>query len=348
MNRLELKQVLKKATRAVKDGFHSGANSLLLQVKSGTLTISARNTIWAIRAWADIAYGEKELSCVVDAALFTKVVDKMTGEDIKLSISKGCLIIRSGKTKASIPYRDDKNWSNPPSFKPLHRLDISEEALKCSHALAKSEARNGLLSSYHVEAFENGYCVTATDTKRISVCCFGSGKLKYDFAIDGEFLKEAVTLSGGKAFLETDTENVLVVGNDVELYAKTRPEHYPNIQSILANRKSSTTITVNRKDFLEALMVTTLMDNIIVIDVSEKNVIMSNKPSIKGDSHTELDAMIQGSSNLRIGLDGSYIRDAIQALEEEEITLHFGHAKAPVYLEESFQTELIMPVIIRD
>lgn len=348
MNRLELKQVLKKATRAVKDGFHSGANSLLLQVKSGTLTISARNPIWAIRAWADIADGEKELSCIVDASLFNKVVDKMTGDNIKLSISKGCLVIQSGKTKANIPYQDDKKWPKSQSFKPLHRLDISEKALNCSHALAKSEARNGLLSSYHVEVFEDGYCLTATDSKRISVCCFGSGKLKYDFAIDGEFLKEAVTLSGGEAFLETDTENVLVVGNDVELYAKTRPERYPNIQSLLASKKSTTAITVNRKDFLEALMVTTLMDNVIVIDISEQNVIMSNKPSVKGDSHTELPAVVEGKSNLRIGLEGAYMKDAIQALKGEKITLHFEHAKAPVYLEEGPQTELILPVIIRE
>ena len=220
--------------------------------------------------------------------------------------------------------------------------------MNCSHALAKSEARNGLLSSYHVEAFEDGYCLTATDSKRISVCCFGSGKLKYDFAIDGEFLKEAVTLSGGEAFLETDTENVLVVGNDVELYAKTRSERYPNIQSLLASKKSTTAITVNRKDFLEALMVTTLMDNVIVIDISEQNVIMSNKPSVKGDSHTELSAVVEGKSNLRIGLEGSYMKDAIQALKGEKITLHFEHAKAPVYLEEGPQTELILPVIIRE
>ena len=95
-------------------------------------------------------------------------------------------------------------------------------------------------------------------------------------------------------------------------------------------------------------MVTTLMDNVIVIDISEQNVIMSNKPSVKGDSHTELPAVVEGKSNLRIGLEGSYMKDAIQALKGEKITLHFEHAKAPVYLEEGPQTELILPVIIRE
>ena len=80
MNKAELKQVLKKAIRGVKDGMHVGANLLLIQVKSGTLMISARNPVWAIRAWADIAEGEKEFSCVVNSAIFNQIIDKMPGE----------------------------------------------------------------------------------------------------------------------------------------------------------------------------------------------------------------------------------------------------------------------------
>lgn len=345
MNRLELKQVLKKAAKGVKDGFHSGAKSLLLQVKSGTLTISARNPVWAIRAWADIAVGEKELSCVVDSTLFTQVVDKMTGEEIKLSISKGTLLIRSGKMKATIPSRDEKDWPKAQPFKSLYRLNISEEALNCSHALAKADAKNGLMSSYHIEALENGYCVTATDAKRISICNLGTGKLKFDCVIDGEFLKEAISLSGGQAYLETDTENILVVGEGVELYAKTRPERYPNVHSILDNKKSITSITVNRKEFLEALMVSSLMDEVIIIDISSQNITISNKPSVKGETNTDLAASVTGPA-LRIGLNGSYLKDAVQALKEDEINIHFEKPNTPIYLEEGTQFELVLPVIL--
>ena len=56
-----------------------------------------------------------------------------------------------------------------------------------------------------------------------------------------------------------------------------------------------------QKDFLEALMVTTLMDNVIVIDISEQNVIMSNKPSVKGDSHTNRQQLLK--ENRTYGLD---------------------------------------------
>ncbi len=345
MNRLELKQVLKKAIKGVKDGSHSGAGSLFLQVKNGTLTISSRNPIWAIRAWADIAEDEKEISCVVDSALFTQVVDKMTGDDIKLSISKNSLVVRSGKMKASIPSRDEKDWPKTQPFKSLYRLTISEESLSCSHALAKADARNGLLASYHIEALEDGYCVTATDGKRISICNLGTGKMKFDCVIDGEFLKEAISLSGGKAYLETDTENILVVGEGIELYAKTRPERYPNIHSVTNNKKSTTSIIVNRKEFLEALLVSSLMDDVVIIEISGQTITISNKPSIKGDTNTELNAVVNGPA-LRIGLNAFYLKEAIQTLKEDEITIHFDKPKAPIYLEEGTKFELVLPVNI--
>ena len=116
---------------------HVGANLLLVQVKSGTLIISARNPLWAVRAWADIAEGEKEFSCVVNSTLFNQIVDKMPGEHITLSLSKQMLLIKSGKLKATIPYMQDYKWPDPESFKPLHSFYMEEKFLNCSHAFGK-------------------------------------------------------------------------------------------------------------------------------------------------------------------------------------------------------------------
>ena len=87
---------------------------MLVQVKAGTLTISARNPIWSIRAWADIAAGEKELSCVVNSNVFSQIVDRMPGDTIFLSTSKAkkTLVIQSEKLKVAIPYFQDYNKLN--------------------------------------------------------------------------------------------------------------------------------------------------------------------------------------------------------------------------------------------
>lgn len=348
MNKVELKQVLKKAIRGVKDGMHVGANLLLVQVKSGTLIISARNPIWAVRAWADIAEGEKEFSCVVNSTIFNQIIDKMPGEDISLSISKAkqVLLIKSGKLKTTIPFMQDYKWPEPDSFKPLHSFDIEEKYLNCSHALAKKDAMNGLLSSYHIEILMDGLRVTALDTKRISLCTFGQGKPQYDIVVAGEILKEAISLSGGKTHLETDGQSILLSGENVEIYAKTRPEPYPNINDILSKRESITSMSVNRQEFLDAIMVATLLDNIVILNVSEKGTILSNKPSIKGDSSIELTTKVKGP-DIRIGMDGTYLKDSIRAMSDEEVTFHFDNAQTPVYTEAAHQMELIMPVKIQ-
>ncbi len=346
MNKFELKQVLKKVIRGVKDGIHVGANLLLIQVKSGTLMISAKNPIWAIRAWADIAEGEKEFSCVVNSTVFNQIIDKMPGEEISLSISKQTLLIKSGKLKATIPYVQDYNWPEPASFKPIHRLQIEEQFLNCSHALAKKDAMNGLFSAYHIEVLENGLRVTALDGKRISICSSGEGKVQYDFVVAGEFLKEAIALSDGKAYMETDGQSILVSGEGVEVFAKTRAESYPNIENILNARKSVTTMSVNRQEFLEAILVATLLDDTVILNITEHGTTLSNKPSIKGDSFIELSTVVKGP-DIHIGLNGSYLKDSLQVLKNENITLHFHRPQAPVFIEEEHQMELILPVVIQ-
>lgn len=348
MNKFELKQVLRKAIRGVKDGMHVGANLLQVQVKSGTLMISARNPIWAVRSWADIADGEKEFSCVVNSTIFSQIIDKMPGEDISLSISKAkqVLQIKSGKLKATIPYIQDYKWPEPDPFKPLHSFDMEEKSLNCSHALAKKEEMNGLLGSYHIEMLMDGLRVTALDTKRISICIFGQGGPQYDIVVAGEILKEAISLSGGKSHLETDGQSVLLSGEGIEIFAKTRPEPYPNISNILSKRESVTSMAVNRQEFLDAILVATLLDNVVILNVSEKGTTLSSKPSVKGDSSIELTTKVKGP-DIRIGLDGTYLKDSLRAISNEEVTFHFNNPKTPVYTEEEHQLELIMPVSIQ-
>lgn len=346
MNKFELKQVLKKAIRGVKDGMHVGANLLLVQVKSGTLIISARNPLWAVRAWADIAEGEKEISCVVNSTLFNQIVDKMPGESITLSLSKQMLLIKSGKLKATIPYMQDYKWPEPESFKPLHSFDMEEKFLNCSHALAKKEEMNGLFGSYHIEMLVDGLRVTALDTKRISICTSGQGKPQYDIVIAGEIIKEAISLSDGKSHFETDGQSVLLSGEGVEIYAKTRPEPYPNINNILNERKSVTSMAVNRQEFLDAILVATLLDDVVILNISEKGTTLSSKPSIKGDSSIELTTEVKGP-DIRIGLNGTYLKDSLRAITGEEVIFHFNNPKTPVYTEVEHQMELIMPVSIQ-
>ena len=136
---------------------------------------------------------------MVNSTVFNQIIDKMPGEEISF-ISKQTLLIK-GKLKATIPmYRT--------TLMNLHHLNLStvfrlrKSFLNCSHALAKKDEMNGLFGSYHIEVLENGLRVTALDGKRISICSAGEGKVQYDFVVAGEFLKEAIALSDGKAYME--------------------------------------------------------------------------------------------------------------------------------------------------
>ena len=139
---------------------------------------------------------------------------------------------------------------------------------------------------------------------------------------------------------------MLLTGEGIEIFAKTRPEPYPNISNILSNRESRTSMSVNRQEFLDAILVATLLDDVVILNVSEKGTTLSNKPSIKGNSSIELTTNVKGP-DIRIGIDGTYLKDSLRAMSSEEVTFHFNNPKTPVYTEEANQLELIMPVSIQ-
>lgn len=139
---------------------------------------------------------------------------------------------------------------------------------------------------------------------------------------------------------------MLLSGEGVEIYAKTRPEPYPNINNILNERKSVTSMAVNRQEFLDAILVATLLDDVVILNISEKGTTLSSKPSIKGDSSIELTTEVKGP-DIRIGLNGTYLKDSLRAITGEEVIFHFNNPKTPVYTEVEHQMELIMPVSIQ-
>ena len=105
-------------------------------------------------------------------------------------------------------------------------------------------------------------------------------------------------------------------------------------------------MTVNRQEFLDAIIVATLLDDVIILNISEKGTSLSNKPSVKGNSVMELNATVNGP-DIRIGLHGAFLKDSLQALKNENVTFHFHQPKSPVYAEEHEKMEFILPVVIQ-
>lgn len=65
-----------------------------------------------------------------------------------------------------------------------------------------------------------------------------------------------------------------------------------------------------------------------------------------GDSSIELTTEVKGP-DIRIGLNGTYLKDSLRAITGEEVIFHFNNPKTPVYTEVEHQMELIMPVSIQ-
>ena len=193
MRKNELYAAMKKASRAVKSNcFFPNAGMMLVKLKDGRLSIAARNSNEHLLVTTE-ADG-KEINCIVNAATFLQVINKMPAEEVQLSVSKGKLMVTSKNMKVGVPAADGKEWLYPNRFEVEAENELSRDILKTSHALAKTGG-NSLMESYHLEISEVGFKVTALDGHRISIFGKTENALCQDIVLEGKLIQDAFALT---------------------------------------------------------------------------------------------------------------------------------------------------------
>ena len=348
MRKNELYAAMKKASRVVKSNcFFPNSGMMLVKLKDGRLSIAARNSNEHLLVTTE-ADG-KELNCIVNAATFLQVINKMPAEEVQLSVSKGKLMVTSKNMKVGVPAVDGKEWLYPNRFEVKAENEISRDILKTSHALAKAGG-NSLMESYHLEISECGFKATALDGHRISVFGKATGTLCQDIVLEGKLIQDAFALTGGKVVLQTDGEDVRLIGDDFILSGKTRPEKYFRIDQIIDSiSKHSCVAEIDTSELKGALEVSTIIEPITILVPKEDVLEIRTKASNDGEGVFAVPAKITGKIDGNAALNGKYLIDALVSLETERTKLKFirFNKTYAISIVEGEQLEFIMPVMIR-
>jgi DNA polymerase-3 subunit beta len=165
--------------------------------------------------------------------------------------------------------------------------------------------------------------------------------------IDDEGSLVSITFNENAAFFEFKTSDCTVTST---LRSKLVEGNYPPFRQVIP-KDSAVELTLNREEFAAAVKRTSLFttEKFIAITLAlSKNLLTltANTPEI-GEAKEELSVKFTGKG-AKIAFNPDYLRDALEALETDEVTLKLSDATAPGLIEVQNFRYVLMPCRLSD
>ncbi|MCM3570742.1 DNA polymerase III subunit beta [Neobacillus mesonae] len=302
-------------------------------------------------------------SIVLQAKFFSEIVKKLPTDFVEIEVLNHLqTVIRSGKSEFNLIGLDAEEYPHLPQIEENNKFQIAADLLKAmvrqTHfAVSTSETRPILTGvNWNIENGELN-CI-ATDSHRLALRkakIEAGSDVSYNIVIPGKSLNEL-----SKIIDDTNdlidiviTENqILFKAKHLLFFSRLLEGNYPDTSRLIPN-ESKTDITVNTKDFLQAIDRASLLaregrNNVVKLATHEGGVIeiSSNTPEI-GKVIEEVQSETVTGEELKISFSAKYMMDALKALEGTDINISFTGAMRPFVirpLNDETILQLILPV----
>lgn len=327
----------------------------------GTLKLSGTDLEVQISAESSISSHEI-FKITIPARKLLDICRSLPDEsEMKLSFGEGVLVINSGKSRFTLrtlsaeeyPLFDEQNYIN--------QLVIDRDTLlksfgKTIFCMAQQDVRyylNGLM----MEIVDGELQTVASDGHRLALC---------KNQIEGESSSISQVIIPRKAAQElfklieklTEPVKIQVAKNnikftlgDVQLNAKLIDGRFPDFKNVVPE-ESKHSFTINKQSFKAALSRVSILSNEkykgIRLDLSSQLMtINANNP--EQDEAEEEVAVDYDSEEMSMGFNSSYLMDALNVIESEEVRVSFTDTNSSCLLEnpnDKSSRFIIMPMRI--
>ena len=279
----------------------------------------------------------------LEARLFQEIIKRLPqteGKNILLSTEEnGNCTIQCEKSVFKIMGRNPEEFTSLPSVEKQEIVEISQLSLRnminqTIFSTASGE-NNKKMTGEYFEIIDNQFSITALDGHRIAI-----RKTELSKIISGG-LEDKVEICFSKQYLQFSFEDTIVVTQLVE-------GEYFHVRQMLSS-DYETKIRLNRKQFLENIDRARILarDNDkqpLILKIEDQSLSLKIVSDI-GRMDAEMPVQQEGK-DLLIGFNPTYLMDALQNIEEEEVDLYFTISRSPVFIrdqEESYNY-MILPV----
>jgi len=336
---------------------------MLLKIYEGNLFIISNDLELGIKSSPVTVESEGEFSVAVDARLFSDIIRKINSDEITIECDSKLLItIKGGKSRFNIMGLSSDEFPLLPDVDKSNFYTISQNSLKnmirqTIFSVSLDDSRP-VLKGELIEIRNGDIEMVAVDGYRIS---YRTEKLKES----SELLRAVVpakTLGEISKILEdTDDECLLYftdkhvlfdINGNVVVSRLVEGNFIKYEQSFSSEFK--TEIIAGKAELLDSFDRASLISKDtrktpVFMEIRDNLLIVTSKNEI-GDTYEEINIEKIGD-NLSIGFNSRYLTDALRAIDDEKVALHFTTSLSPLIINSCDESDksykyLILPLRI--
>ena len=331
---------------------------ILIDASTDVIKLTANDMELGIETSIDGEIVERGI-LAINARLFSEIVRKLPDSEIVIEMQGGLqALITCEKAKFNIASQPGDDFSYLPAVEKDDFITISEFTLKevirqTIFSIADNDT-NKMMTGELFEIEDNILKVVSLDGHRISIRKI---ELKDSYSpkkviVPGKTLQEISKIIGGEAEAEVDisfTKNHIVFEFDrTVVVSRLIDGEYFRIDQMLSS-DYETKVKINKRELLDCIDRATLLikegeKKPIIIDIRDESMEFKIKSQI-GSMDEEILCSKDGK-DLLIGFNPKFLIDALRVIDDEEVSLYFMNAKAPLFIkdEEQSYVYLILPV----
>lgn len=331
-------------------------SNVMLKTVGNRLSIAATNLDIAITCYIGSKVTD-EGAITLPARLMQDFVSSLPSGVITLSLEDHKLHITTDKYQSVINGISADEFPVMPAITGGKKWFVAAKVLKAGLqqvvvAASNDEARP-VLTGVYIHSHESKLYAVATDSYRLAEKILSKSSEQVDLLVPASAMNDLLRITAdydGDIKITHDDQQVLFRVGDDELVTRLIEGKYPDYRKLIP-QKFTTTVSLKRSDFVNITKVSSLFAResagSITINVDEAKSLVSiqSVASQLGENTASANAKVTGSGD--ITLNSRYLIDALNVLNDDEVTFGFNGKLEPCILRGNSTTDythVIMPL----
>jgi DNA polymerase-3 subunit beta len=329
---------------------------VLLQVQDGNLELAATDMELSLRAGLS-ARVEGEGSAVVPGRLLTDIVRLLPEDQVVIEhrVEESTVYVTSGSSESRLRTYAVEDFPRLPdaasaSLSALPAEPLLETISRVSRASSRDESRP-VLTGILVRFEGSSLVMAATDSYRMAVkeTEVSGSPPELDAIVPARALEELRRIAGSADEIQLGTldNHVVFVADEVVLTTRRIDGQFPNYRQLLPEAFEHE-VTLPREEFLDVIRRAGVMaqrSTPLRLRFAEGELTVSAQTQDIGEAREQMPIAFTGEP-LEIGFNPVWLRDGLESVVEDELTLKLINPLRPAVIAESAGDfwYLIMPI----
>lgn len=354
LNRTEFMQELQTVQRAISSKTTIPIlTGVKLVLTDKGLTLTGSNADISIETFLSVEKEKVQMkieqtgAIILQARFFSEIIRRLPDNTVTLEvIENNQVAITSGKANFTVNGLDADSYPHLPVVESQDRIEVPAHILnkivnETVFAVSQHESRP-ILTGVHFVLENKKSLAVATDSHRLSqrVIPLESGEANFNIVIPGKSLTElsrSLTDEEEAIQISIMDNQVLFQTNTMKFYSRLLEGTYPDTNRLIPS-SFNTEIEFSVPELLSAIERASLLshegrNNIVRLSINEDSVILyGNSPEI-GKVEEDLSYEQVSGEPLEISFNPDYMKAALRAFGDTNITIRFISAIRPFTLE---------------